>query len=43
MWRLDRLGRNLADLIGLVADMEHRKINFESLTERSKLSLRPVS
>lgn len=34
VWRLDRLGRNLADLVGLVADMEHRKINFESLTEK---------
>jgi DNA invertase Pin-like site-specific DNA recombinase len=27
VWRLDRLGRNLADL-------ENRKINFESLTEK---------
>ncbi len=34
VWRLDRLGRNLADLVGLVADMEIRKINFESLTEK---------
>lgn len=34
VWRLDRLGRNLADLVGLVADFERRKINFESLTER---------
>ena len=29
VWRLDRLGRNLADLVRLVADLEHRKINFE--------------
>ncbi len=27
-------GRNLADLVGLVADLELRKINFESLTEK---------
>jgi DNA invertase Pin-like site-specific DNA recombinase len=31
VWRLDRLGRNLA---GLVAEFERRKINFESLTEK---------
>jgi DNA invertase Pin-like site-specific DNA recombinase len=34
VWRLDRLGRNLADLVGLVAQLEQRKINFESLTEK---------
>ena len=34
VWRLDRLGRNLVDLVRLVADLEHRKINFESLTEK---------
>lgn len=34
VWRLDRLGRNLADLVRLVADLEQRKINFESLTEK---------
>jgi DNA invertase Pin-like site-specific DNA recombinase len=33
VWRLDRLGRNLADLVVLVAEFERRKINFESLTE----------
>ena len=33
VWRLDRLGRNLADLVRLIADLERRKINFESLTE----------
>jgi DNA invertase Pin-like site-specific DNA recombinase len=40
-WRLDRLGRNLADLVGLIADLGRsswglgqRKINFESLTEK---------
>jgi DNA invertase Pin-like site-specific DNA recombinase len=34
MWRLDRLGRNLADLVKLIAELERRKINFASLTER---------
>jgi DNA invertase Pin-like site-specific DNA recombinase len=31
---LDRVGRNLADLVCLVAQLEQRKINFESLTEK---------
>lgn len=34
VWRLDRLGRNLADLVALIAEFEQRKINFESLTEK---------
>jgi DNA invertase Pin-like site-specific DNA recombinase len=34
VWRLDRLGRNLADLGGLIAELEQRKINFESMTEK---------
>ena len=34
VWRLDRLGRNLADLVKLIADLERRQINFESLTEK---------
>ncbi len=34
VWRLDRLGRNLADLVRLIADLEQRKINFASLTEQ---------
>jgi DNA invertase Pin-like site-specific DNA recombinase len=32
--RLDRLGRNLADLVRLIAELETRKIHFESLTEK---------
>lgn len=32
-WRLDRLGRNLADLLSIVADLEGRGIGFESVTE----------
>jgi DNA invertase Pin-like site-specific DNA recombinase len=34
VWQLDRLGRNLADLVKLIAGLEQRKINFESLTEK---------
>ena len=34
VWRLDRLGRSLADLVKLVADLHHRKVEFESLTEK---------
>ena len=34
VWRLDRLGRNLADLVSLIAKLEQRKINFESMTEK---------
>jgi DNA invertase Pin-like site-specific DNA recombinase len=34
VWRLDRLGRNLADLVRLIADLEQRKVNLESLTEK---------
>lgn len=34
VWRLDRLGRNLADLVRLIAELETRQVNFESLTEK---------
>jgi DNA invertase Pin-like site-specific DNA recombinase len=34
VWRLDRLGRNLADLVGMIGGLEQRRINFESLTEK---------
>jgi len=33
VWRLDRLGRSLKNLIELVTKLEERKINFKSLTE----------
>jgi DNA invertase Pin-like site-specific DNA recombinase len=33
VWRLDRLGRNLHDLISLVKDLEKREIKFKSLKE----------
>ena len=33
VWRLDRLGRNLQDLIRIVTDIEARGVTFKSLTE----------
>ena len=33
VWRLDRLGRSLTDLVEIVHDLEHRNIGFQSLTE----------
>jgi DNA invertase Pin-like site-specific DNA recombinase len=34
VWRLDRLGRSLTDLVRLIAQCEQRRIQFESLTEK---------
>lgn len=34
VWRLDRLGRSLPDLVRIVAELEHDGIGFESLTEK---------
>ena len=34
VWRLDRLGRSLADLVKIVADLEAKGVGFESLTEK---------
>lgn len=34
VWRLDRLGRSLPDLIHIVADLERQGVGFESLTEK---------
>ncbi len=33
VWRLDRLGRSLKDLVGIIEDLEDRKVGFKSLTE----------
>lgn len=34
VWRLDRLGRSLSDLVRIVADLEARGIDFQSLSEK---------
>ena len=34
VWRLDRLGRSLGDLIHLTTELRSRGVDFESLTER---------
>lgn len=34
VWRLDRLGRSLPDLVQIVGDLNRQGIGFESLTER---------
>lgn len=34
VWRLDRLGRSLHDLVRIVGDLEAKGVCFESLTER---------
>ncbi|MBH2018485.1 MAG: recombinase family protein [Burkholderiales bacterium] len=34
VWRLDRLGRSLSDLVKIIRDLEHQSITFESLSEK---------
>jgi DNA invertase Pin-like site-specific DNA recombinase len=34
VWRLDRLGRSLRDLLEIVSELEKRKVTFVSLKER---------
>ena len=34
VWRLDRLGRSLPDLVRIVGELEGRGVGFESLTEK---------
>jgi len=36
VWRLDRLGRSLPNLVQIVNDLEQRGVGFESLTEKIK-------
>lgn len=38
IWRLDRLGRSLPDLVQIVNDLEQRGVGFESLTEKIETS-----
>ena len=33
VWRLDRLGRSLKDLVGIIQGLEDRNVGFKSLTE----------
>src|SRR5690625_3895414 len=34
VWRLDRLGRSLSDLVQIIGRLEQRHISFESITEK---------
>lgn len=34
VWRLDRLGRSLSDLVQIITELEQRQISFESVTEK---------
>lgn len=34
VWRLDRLGRNLPDLVRIAGELEQRKVGLESITEK---------
>ena len=38
VWRLDRLGRSLSDLVRIVGDLERAEVGFESITERIETS-----
>lgn len=38
VWRLDRLGRSLPDLVRVVTELEQKGVAFESLTERIETS-----
>lgn len=38
VWRLDRLGRSLPDLVQIVSDLERQGVGFEGLTEKIETS-----
>ncbi|WP_347888442.1 recombinase family protein [Nitrosomonas europaea] len=38
VWRLDRLGRSLPDLVRIVGKLEQKGVSFESLTEKIETS-----
>lgn len=33
VWKLDRLGRSVKNLVGLISELHERKIHFQSLTD----------
>ena len=34
VWKLDRLGRTVRGFVDLVGELEHRRVHFQSLTNR---------
>ena len=42
VWKLDRLGRSLRDLITMLDDLRARGVKFHSLTEAIDAAKRPV-
>ncbi|WP_298776205.1 recombinase family protein [uncultured Shewanella sp.] len=42
VWKLDRLGRNVKDLIIMVEQLEQRGIHFKSLTDSNHRPLPPI-
>ncbi|HCF3474285.1 TPA: recombinase family protein [Pseudomonas aeruginosa] len=38
VWRLDRLGRSLPDLVRIIGELEKKGVSFESLTEKIETS-----
>ncbi|WP_348658860.1 recombinase family protein [uncultured Stutzerimonas sp.] len=36
MWRLDRLGRSLSDVVKTAAELEHRGVHFEMLDRNDR-------
>ena len=38
VWKLDRLGRSVRDLVNIVCDLEQRGVHFKSLTDQTDTS-----
>ena len=43
VWRLDRLGRSLSDLVKIIGDLEREGITFESLSEKIDTGVLPAN